>query len=156
MQTIGLIGGMSWESSAAYYELLNTGVEKRVGDLASAKTILSSVDFAEVTRLQEAEDWDGVARILVEAAQGVERAGADFLLLCTTTFHRVFDQVEPCRVGLANLVLIGGGLARFERPVRDTHELDALLGPQARNVSQCCVCTGSDETNFYRFVCHLA
>ena len=93
MQTIGLIGGMSWESSAAYYELLNTGVEKRVGDLSSAKTIMSSVDFAEVTRLQEAEDWDGVARILVEAAQGVERAGADFLLLCTTTFHMVAEQV---------------------------------------------------------------
>ena len=94
MQTIGLIGGMSWESSAAYYELLNTGVEKRVGELASARTIMASVDFAEVTSLQEQEDWDGVARILVEAAQGVERAGADFLLLCTTTFHQVFDQVE--------------------------------------------------------------
>ena len=104
MQTIGLIGGMSWESSAAYYELLNTGVEKRVGDLSSAKTIMSSVDFAEVTRLQEAEDWDGVARILVEAAQGVERAGADFLLLCTTTFHRVFDQVEAA-VGIPVLHL---------------------------------------------------
>jgi aspartate racemase len=55
---------------------------------------MASVDFAEVTSLQEQEDWDGVARILVEAARGVERAGADFLLLCTTTFHRVFDQVE--------------------------------------------------------------
>lgn len=104
MQTIGLIGGMSWESSAAYYELLNTGVEKRVGDLSSATTIMSSVDFAEVTRLQEAEDWDGVARILVEAAQGVERAGADFLLLCTTTFHQVFDQVEAA-VGIPVLHL---------------------------------------------------
>ena len=93
MQTIGLIGGMSWESSAAYYEALNTGVEKRLGDLHSARTVMTSVDFAEVTALQAAEDWDGVARLLVAAAQGVERAGADFLLLCTTTFHRVADQV---------------------------------------------------------------
>lgn len=93
MQTIGLIGGMSWESSAAYYEALNTGVEKRLGDLHSARTVMTSVDFAEVTALQEAEDWDAVAAILVEAAQGVERAGADFLMLCTTTFHRVADQV---------------------------------------------------------------
>ena len=122
MQTIGLIGGMSWESSAAYYELLNTGVEKRVGDLSSAKTIMSSVDFAEVTRLQEAEDWDGVARILVEAAQGVERAGADFLLLCTTTFHRVFDQVEAA-VGipvlhLADLLPCKGPLLSWRQSLR--------------------------------------
>ncbi|UMG91310.1 aspartate/glutamate racemase family protein [Nocardioides sp. TF02-7] len=94
MQTIGLVGGMSWESSAAYYELLNRGVEHRLGGLHSARTVLASVDFAEVTALQEAEDWDGVAEVLVAAARSVERAGADFLLLCTTTFHRVADQVE--------------------------------------------------------------
>lgn len=93
MQTIGLVGGMSWESSAAYYELLNRGVEGRLGGLHSARTVLASVDFAEVTALQEAEDWDGVADVLVAAARSVERAGADFLLLCTTTFHRVADQV---------------------------------------------------------------
>ncbi len=94
MQTIGLIGGMSWESSAAYYEALNLGVETRLGGLSSARTIMASVDFAEVTALQEQERWDEVATILVTAAQGLERAGADFLLLCTTTFHRVADQVE--------------------------------------------------------------
>jgi aspartate racemase len=94
MQTIGLVGGMSWESSAAYYELLNRGVESRLGGLHSAKTVMASVEFAEVTALQEAEDWDGVAEVLVAAAQSVERAGADFLMLCTTTFHRVAEQVE--------------------------------------------------------------
>lgn len=94
MQTIGLIGGMSWESSAAYYENLNLGVEKRVGGLSSAKTVMTSVDFAEVNALEEAERWDDVAEILAEAARGVERAGADFLMLCTTTFHRVAEQVE--------------------------------------------------------------
>ncbi len=94
MQTIGLIGGMSWESSAAYYQGLNLGVEKRVGGLSSAKTVMASVDFAEVTALQQDERWDDVAAILSAAAQGVERAGADFLMLCTTTFHRVAEQVE--------------------------------------------------------------
>ncbi|WP_141015596.1 aspartate/glutamate racemase family protein [Nocardioides sambongensis] len=93
MQTIGLIGGMSWESSAAYYELLNRGTEERLGGLHSARTVMASVDFADVTALQEREDWDGVAAVLTEAGRSVERAGADFLMLCTTTFHRVADQV---------------------------------------------------------------
>ena len=94
METIGLIGGMSWESSAAYYEALNRGVEQRLGGLSSARTVLASVDFAEVTALQEEERWDDVAEILAGAARGVERAGADFLMLCTTTFHRVAEQIE--------------------------------------------------------------
>lgn len=94
METIGLIGGMSWESSAVYYRDLNEGVEKRLGGLHSASTVMSSVDFAEVTALQEEERWDEVAEILIRAARGVEAAGADFLMLCTTTFHRVAEQVE--------------------------------------------------------------
>jgi aspartate racemase len=104
MQTIGLVGGMSWESSAAYYEGLNRGVEQRIGGLASAKTVLVSVDFAEVTALEEQERWDDVADVLVRAARGVEAAGADFLLLCTTTFHRVADQVAAA-VGIPLLHL---------------------------------------------------
>lgn len=94
MQTIGLVGGMSWESSAAYYKLLNVGVEERLGGLHSARTIMTSVEFAEVTALQAEERWDEVAEILARAARGVEAAGADFLMLCTTTFHRVAEQVE--------------------------------------------------------------
>ncbi|WP_160005142.1 aspartate/glutamate racemase family protein [Nocardioides sp. AX2bis] len=93
MQTIGLIGGMRWESSSVYYEMLNRGVQERRGGLSSARTVMTSVDFAEVDALQRAERWDDVAAVLTAAAQGVERAGADFLLLCTTTFHRVADQV---------------------------------------------------------------
>ena len=104
MQTIGLVGGMSWESSAAYYEGLNRGVEQRVGGLASAKVVLASVDFAEVTALEEQERWDEVADVLVRAALGVEAAGADFLVLCTTTFHRVADQVADA-VGIPLLHL---------------------------------------------------
>ncbi|KQP65703.1 aspartate/glutamate racemase family protein [Nocardioides sp. Leaf285] len=93
MQTIGLVGGMSWESSAAYYKALNLGVAQRLGGLSSARVVLSSLDFAELTTLQAQERWDEVAAVLVAAAQGLERAGADVLLLCTTTFHRVADEV---------------------------------------------------------------
>jgi aspartate racemase len=93
MQTIGLVGGLSWESSAVYYQALNQSVEERLGGLSSARTAMVSVDFAEVTALQEQERWDDVAEILVRAARGVEAAGADFLLLCTTTFHLVAEQV---------------------------------------------------------------
>src|SRR3546814_169808 len=85
---------MSWESSAAYYQQLKQGAERRLGGYSSAKTVMASVNFAEVTELGQREDWDGVADILAEAARGVEKAGADFLMLCTTTFHRVAEQVE--------------------------------------------------------------
>jgi len=94
VQTIGLVGGMSWESSSVYYQLLNQGIEERLGGLHSAKCVLSSVEFSELTALQDEERWDEVAAIVAKAAQGVEAAGADFLVLCTTTFHRVADQVE--------------------------------------------------------------
>ncbi|MXG89991.1 amino acid racemase [Nocardioides flavescens] len=94
MKTIGLVGGMSWESSAVYYRDLNLGVQDRVGGLASPKLVLTTVDFAEVTDLEDAEKWDQIGQLLASASQSVERAGADFLLLCTTTFHKVFDQVE--------------------------------------------------------------
>jgi aspartate racemase len=92
--TIGLLGGMSWESSVVYYKLLNTGVEARLGGLHSAKTVMASVEFAELTELQKAERWDDVAALLADAARGVEAAGADLLLMCTTSFHMVADQVE--------------------------------------------------------------
>lgn len=94
MQTIGLVGGMSWESSAAYYRQLNLGVRERLGGLSSPRLVLSTVDFAELTALEDAERWDQIGTLLAEAAVGVERAGADFLVLCTTTFHKVADQVE--------------------------------------------------------------
>jgi len=93
VQTIGLVGGMSWESSLVYYRDLNLGVRRRLGGLSSPKLVLSTVDFAELTALEEAARWDRIGQLLAEAAQGVERAGADFLLLCTTTFHKVADQV---------------------------------------------------------------
>lgn len=84
---------MSWESSAAYYEGLNKGVQERLGGLHSAKVVLASVDFAEVTALQVAGDWDAVGQILADAAVGLEKAGADFVLIGATTFHQVYDAV---------------------------------------------------------------
>jgi len=94
MQTIGLVGGMSWESSAAYYRDLNLGVRRRLGGLSSPKLAISTVDFARLTELEDEDKWDQVGLLLADAGRSVERAGADFLLLCTTTFHKVADQVE--------------------------------------------------------------
>jgi aspartate racemase len=84
---------MSWQSSAVYYRLLNQEVERRLGGLHSAKTVMASVDFDRLTALQRNEDWDKVGTILSGAARSTEAAGADFLLMCTTSFHRVADQV---------------------------------------------------------------
>jgi aspartate racemase len=94
MQTIGLVGGMSWESTAVYYRDLNLGMRERLGGLSSPRLVLSAVDFAELTALEDAERWPAIGDLLSDAARGVERGGADFLLLCTTTFHKVADQIE--------------------------------------------------------------
>ncbi len=95
---------MSWESSQEYYRLLNVGVEQRLGGLHSARTTMTSVDFGELTDLQRADRWDDVARLLAESARGVEAAGADMLLLCSTAFHRVAEEVEAA-VGIPFLHL---------------------------------------------------
>jgi aspartate racemase len=102
---IGLLGGMSWESTAEYYRLLNEGVRDRVGGLASARLVLSSVDFAEVERMQVAGDWDAAAALLAEEARRLEGAGAELLLLCTNTMHLVADDVaRATTVPLLNLI----------------------------------------------------
>lgn len=94
MKTIGVIGGMSWESTATYYKMLNEGVKQALGGLHSAKIILNSVDFAEVEALQRTGEWDKNADILCKAAQSLEKAGADFVLIATNTMHKVAEQVE--------------------------------------------------------------
>jgi aspartate racemase len=93
MRTIGLLGGMSWESSAEYYRLLNEGVRDRLGGLHSARCVLYSVDFAEVERMQVDGRWDDAAALLVAAGQALARAGADFVVLCTNTMHKVADRL---------------------------------------------------------------
>lgn len=94
MKTIGLIGGMSWESSAVYYRLLNERVRDRLGGLHSARCVLHSVDFAEIERLQVAGEWQKAGQVLADAAKGLEAAGAELLLICTNTMHKVADQVQ--------------------------------------------------------------
>ncbi|NTU66113.1 MAG: aspartate/glutamate racemase family protein [Chloroflexi bacterium] len=94
MKTIGLIGGMSWESSAEYYRLINTLVKERLGGFHSAKCVMVSLDFAEIETLQREGRWAESARVLVAAAQNLERAGADLVLLCTNTMHKVADDIQ--------------------------------------------------------------
>ena len=94
MKTIGLIGGMSWESTVTYYQLLNEAAKERLGGLHSASILLYSFDFAEIEALQSAGNWDACARLLLTAAQKLEAAGADLLLICTNTQHKVADQVQ--------------------------------------------------------------
>ncbi len=92
--TIGLLGGMSWESTVPYYRTVNEVVKSRLGGLHSAKVALLSVDFAEIERLQHAGDWDAAGELLAGAARSLEAAGADFVVLCTNTMHKVADAVE--------------------------------------------------------------
>jgi aspartate racemase len=94
MKTIGLIGGMSWESTTSYYQEINRGVSDALGGFHSAKIALYSVDFDEIEKMQTAGAWDEMARILSGAAQAVEAGGADFFLICTNTMHKVAAQVE--------------------------------------------------------------
>ena len=94
MKTIGLLGGMSWESTELYYRAINEGVKNRLGGLHSAKIVMISVNFQEVKELQHKGDWQKAGEILVKASQQIETAGADFLLICTNTMHKVAPQIE--------------------------------------------------------------
>jgi aspartate racemase len=99
MKVIGLIGGMSWESTVEYYRLINESVKQRLGGLHSAKCILYSVDFAEVEELQRLGQWMEAAELLGNAAQQLERAGANMALICTNTMHKVADAIQA-RIGI--------------------------------------------------------
>ncbi|MCP2196936.1 aspartate/glutamate racemase family protein [Lentzea flava] len=147
MLTIGMLGGMSWESSAEYYRLANTVVRERLGGLHSAKIVLHSVDFAEIERMQVEDRWDDAGKALAEAAARVQAGGADFLLLCTNTMHKVFDQVQAAvdipmihlgdttaaaikQAGLTTVGLLGTGFTMdqpFYRERLESHGLRVLL-----------------------------
>ena len=94
MKKIGLLGGMSWESTALYYSLLNELVRERLGGYHSARCVVSSVDFAQVEEMQRAGDWDAAGQLLAAEARLLESAGAELLVLCTNTMHKVADRIE--------------------------------------------------------------
>jgi aspartate racemase len=142
-----MLGGMSWESSAEYYRLANVLVRERLGGLHSAKVLLHSVDFAEIERMQVEGRWEDAGKALASAAQEVQAGGADFLLLCTNTMHKVFDQVQAAvdipmihlgdttaqaikNAGLTTVGLLGTGFTMdqpFYRERLESHGLRVLL-----------------------------
>ena len=114
MRTLGLLGGMSWESTTEYYRLINRGVAERLGGLHSARLVMHSVDFADVAALQQAGDWRAAGAILGEAARGLERIGADAIVLATNTMHQVAGDIER-EIGIPLLHIVdptGEALAR--------------------------------------------
>ncbi len=145
---IGLIGGMSWESSAEYYRLLNEGVRNRVGPTASARCLLWSFDFAEIEALQHRGDWAALASRLVDAARRLEAGGAEMLLICTNTMHRMADEVQAAvtvpllhiadpaaeritAAGLGRVGLLGTAFTMeqdfYKRRLSDRHGLDVIV-----------------------------
>jgi aspartate racemase len=94
MKTIGLLGGMSWESTVGYYQAINKGIKESLGGLHSAKIAMYSVDFDPIEKLQHSGNWEGTAEILIDGAKNVQAAGADILLICTNTMHKVAPQIE--------------------------------------------------------------
>ncbi|MCP4011393.1 MAG: aspartate/glutamate racemase family protein [Proteobacteria bacterium] len=124
MKTIGLLGGMSWESTVGYYRTINEGVKNALGGLHSAKIVMYSVDFEPIEQRQHAGDWKGTAAILAEAAQSIESAGADFLLICTNTMHKVAPEIEKS----INIPLLHIADATAEVLVHEGIETVGLLG----------------------------
>ncbi|MFA0086677.1 aspartate/glutamate racemase family protein [Vibrio sp. 10N.261.51.F12] len=124
MKTIGLLGGMSWESTATYYQLINEGVKDALGGFHSAKIALYSVDFSEIEKLQHEGNWQETACILGHAAQAVESAGADCLLICTNTMHKVASDIE-CQVSIPLLHIAD---ATAQALLQDGRTVVGLLG----------------------------
>lgn len=148
MKVIGLIGGMSWESTVTYYQQINEAIKAQLGGLHSAKLILYSVNFHEIERLQHAGDWDAAGKSLADAARTLESAGADFLVLCTNTMHTVAPAIEAAvfvpllhiadptgeaikRAGLSRVGLLGTRFTMeqtfYRDRLRERHGLTVLI-----------------------------
>jgi aspartate racemase len=113
MRCIGIVGGMSWESTAHYYRALNEGVKARLGGLHSARLVLHSVEFAEIERMQREGRWDEAGDVLAEARRGLEAAGADFVLIAANTMHKVADRMMAgARIPLLHIADVTGAAAR--------------------------------------------
>jgi aspartate racemase len=126
MKTIGMLGGMSWQSTASYYKAINEGVKESLGGLHSAKISLYSVDFDEIEKLQNLGKWKEAAKILSKAALSVEASGADFLLICTNTMHKVAPEIEES----ISIPLLHIADATAEKLVSDGVMKVGLLGTQ--------------------------
>jgi aspartate racemase len=124
MKTIGLLGGLSWESTVSYYRQINEGVKETLGGLHSAKIAMVSVDFDPIEKLQHEGDWDSMGKMLAEAAKSIEDAGADFLLICTNTMHKVAGDIEAA----VDIPLLHIADATAEALIRDGIETVGLLG----------------------------
>jgi len=152
MKTVGLIGGMSWESTVPYYRIINETVRERLGGVHSAKLVLYSVDFHEIEQLQSSRAWDESGRVLARAAQALEAAGADFIVLCTNTMHKVADAIENAvniplfhiadptaqeikKNGLTKVGLLGTRFTMeqdfYRGRLRDQHHLKVLIPDEA-------------------------
>lgn len=119
MKTIGLLGGMSWESTIPYYRLINEGIKQRLGGLHSARLLLHSVDFHDIEACQSSGDWDRAGEMLAEAALGLQQAGAEGILLCTNTMHKVASHIEArCALPFLHIAdatgraIVAGGMKR--------------------------------------------
>jgi aspartate racemase len=113
MKVIGLIGGMSWESTVEYYRMINESIRETLGGLHSAKCVLYSVDFAEVAELQRQGKWAEAAQLLTSAAQSVEKAGANFVIICTNTMHKLADTIQS-RIGIPLLHIADATAAKVK------------------------------------------
>lgn len=102
MKTMGLIGGMSWESSTLYYQIINRTVQEKLGGVHSCESIMYSVDFNEIAELQKNGEWDKLAILMTQAAQKLEKSGADFIVLCTNTMHKLSDEIEKKHIDSFN------------------------------------------------------
>ncbi|WP_447497663.1 aspartate/glutamate racemase family protein [Clostridioides difficile] len=124
MKTIGLIGGMSWESTITYYQVINTVIKERLGGLHSSKCILYSVDFQEIEECQSSGNWEKSAKILADAAIKLQEAGADFIVICTNTMHKVSDKIqESIHIPLLHIADVTAAVLR-EKEIKKV----ALLG----------------------------
>lgn len=124
MKTIGMLGGMSWESTASYYKAINEGIRDVLGGLHSAKICMYSVDFDQIEKLQTQGNWAATAEILTRAAQAIEAGGADFLLICTNTMHKVAEDVEAA----INIPLLHIADATAKQLLADNIKRVGLLG----------------------------
>jgi len=156
MKTIGLLGGMSWESSLEYYRIINETVKTRLGGFHSAKSLMASVDFAEIEALQHAGDWDTLTQIMVDAAQHLEKGGAGVLVICTNTMHWMADDIQASinipllhiadaaagAIKARNIVVVGLLGTRFTMEgdfyrlrLKEKHGLRVLIPPEQERES---------------------